>query len=130
MLLGGSCPWFPVPWKSRMLPKGPALPGQPPSQHGASPDLREQQEGAWSCFSHTLGSKWDVHPGLLPLALGSAAQRDHGRDLCSFPPPPLLPGLSASWVTLDLSLLLPVPACTEQPGPGCKISPLCVCQGG
>lgn len=70
MLLGGSCPWFLVAWKSGMLPKGPALPGQSPSHHRGSPDLREQQEGAWSWFSHDLGSKWDVHPGLLPLALG------------------------------------------------------------
>lgn len=70
MLLGGSCPWFLVAWKSGMLPKGPALPGQSPSHHRGSPDLREQQEGAWSWFSHNLGSKRDVHPGLLPLALG------------------------------------------------------------
>lgn len=35
-VLGGPCPWFPVVWRGRMLPKGPALPGPSPSQHRGS----------------------------------------------------------------------------------------------
>jgi len=49
----------------------------------------------------------DVRPGLLRFAAWLCrAQRDDGRGAC-FCPPPLLPGLSGSRVTLDPSLPLP-----------------------
>lgn len=75
------------------LPKGPALPGQPHSQHRDSPDLRKQQEGPGAGFGLQVGC---APSGMCRGTRGGI-------------PAPSSSSSSASWVTLDLSLLLPVP---------------------
>lgn len=91
MLLGGSCPWFPVPWKS--------FPKDQPCQANPIPSTETLLTSGSSRrgLGLVLGSKWDVHP------VGCAEGPGEGSLL-------LPSSSSASWVTLDLSLLLPVPA--------------------